>query len=90
MVNMVASPLQFTDDVEFWFPPGNRSIVEYRSASRLGESDGDINRKRIRVSFACFFSLFSHVENWLQSIDDLRTKPLLNSRALSAEAFAFL
>jgi uncharacterized protein (DUF1499 family) len=39
----------FTDDVEFWFPPGNRSIVEYRSASRLGESDGDINRKRIRA-----------------------------------------
>ena len=24
--------------------------VEYRSASRIGESDGDINRKRIRWS----------------------------------------
>jgi uncharacterized protein (DUF1499 family) len=23
--------------------------VEYRSASRIGESDGDINRKRIRT-----------------------------------------
>eukprot|EP00243_Klebsormidium_subtile_P004410 TRINITY_DN18392_c0_g1_i1.p1 TRINITY_DN18392_c0_g1~~TRINITY_DN18392_c0_g1_i1.p1 ORF type:complete len:242 (+),score=29.28 TRINITY_DN18392_c0_g1_i1:41-727(+) len=39
----------FKDDVEFWFPPGDRSVVEYRSASRLGESDGDINRKRIRA-----------------------------------------
>lgn len=38
----------FTDDVEFWFPTGARSLVEYRSASRLGESDFDINRKRIR------------------------------------------
>ena len=40
--------LQFVDDVEFYFPDG-KNIVEYRSASRLGESDGDINRKRIRV-----------------------------------------
>ncbi|KAK3287839.1 hypothetical protein CYMTET_4667 [Cymbomonas tetramitiformis] len=38
----------FVDDVEFYFPPGEDSLVEYRSASRLGESDGDINRKRIR------------------------------------------
>ena len=40
---------QFIDDVEFWFKPGPGSRVEYRSASRLGESDGDINRKRIRA-----------------------------------------
>lgn len=39
----------FVDDVEFWFPSGGRSLVEYRSASRIGESDGDINRKRIRT-----------------------------------------
>lgn len=39
----------FVDDVEFWFPPGNRSIVEYRSASRLGQTDFDANRKRIRA-----------------------------------------
>eukprot|EP00899_Mesostigma_viride_P019483 jgi/Mesvir1/27536/Mv07295-RA.1 len=39
----------FVDDVEFFFPKGNGSIVEYRSASRLGASDGDINRKRIRA-----------------------------------------
>ncbi|XP_002974431.2 uncharacterized protein LOC9658373 isoform X1 [Selaginella moellendorffii] len=41
--------LGFVDDVEFWFPPGNRSLVEYRSASRVGSSDFDANRKRIRA-----------------------------------------
>jgi uncharacterized protein (DUF1499 family) len=39
----------FIDDVEFWFKPGPGSRVEYRSASRVGESDGGINRKRIRA-----------------------------------------
>ncbi|PXF44931.1 hypothetical protein BWQ96_05295 [Gracilariopsis chorda] len=39
--------LGFVDDVEFFFQPDNTS-VEYRSASRLGESDLDANRKRIR------------------------------------------
>lgn len=38
------------DDVEFWFPPGKKSIVEYRSASRIGNFDFDINRKRIKVN----------------------------------------
>lgn len=37
----------FVDDVEFFFPGNNR--VEYRSASRIGESDGNINRKRIKA-----------------------------------------
>ncbi|KAM1588641.1 hypothetical protein FF1_027674 [Malus domestica] len=41
--------LGLVDDVEFWFPPGNDSIVEYRSASRLGISDFNINRKRIKA-----------------------------------------
>ncbi|KAJ9517459.1 hypothetical protein QJQ45_024917 [Haematococcus lacustris] len=40
---------QFVDDVEFWFKPGPNYRVEYRSASRIGESDGNINRKRIRA-----------------------------------------
>eukprot|EP00955_Chlamydomonas_euryale_P002128 23525-Chlamydomonas_euryale.AAC.3 len=40
---------QFIDDVEFWFRPGKGTRVEYRSASRIGESDGDVNRKRIRA-----------------------------------------
>mmetsp|Transcript_17320 Transcript_17320/g.29599 ORF Transcript_17320/g.29599 Transcript_17320/m.29599 type:complete len:228 (-) Transcript_17320:278-961(-) len=39
----------FIDDVEFWFKPGPGARVEYRSASRIGESDGDVNRKRIRA-----------------------------------------
>lgn len=41
--------LGFVDDVEFWFAPGKKSIVQYRSASRLGNFDFDINRKRIKV-----------------------------------------
>lgn len=39
--------LGFVDDVEFFFQPDNKT-VEYRSASRLGEKDFDVNRKRIR------------------------------------------
>lgn len=42
----------FVDDVEFWFPEDTskqKSRVEYRSASRLGQSDGDANRKRIKA-----------------------------------------
>ncbi|KAK4267767.1 hypothetical protein QN277_024504 [Acacia crassicarpa] len=41
--------LGFVDDVEFWFRPGKNSIVEYRSASRLGNFDFDANRKRIKA-----------------------------------------
>ncbi|XWS45938.1 hypothetical protein CRYUN_Cryun14cG0022200 [Craigia yunnanensis] len=41
--------LGFVDDVEFWFPPGKKSIVEYRSASRIGNFDFDVNRKRIKA-----------------------------------------
>lgn len=44
----------FVDDVEFYFPP-DQSIIEMRSASRLGESDLGVNRRRleqIRLGFA--------------------------------------
>ncbi|ESR58489.1 hypothetical protein KPL70_010469 [Citrus sinensis] len=41
--------LGLVDDVEFWFPPERDSIVEYRSASRLGNFDFDANRKRIKA-----------------------------------------
>eukprot|EP00262_Sarcandra_glabra_P015390 TRINITY_DN473_c0_g1_i2.p2 TRINITY_DN473_c0_g1~~TRINITY_DN473_c0_g1_i2.p2 ORF type:complete len:204 (+),score=32.42 TRINITY_DN473_c0_g1_i2:39-650(+) len=41
--------LGFVDDVEFWFPPGKKPIVEYRSAARLGNFDFDANRKRIKI-----------------------------------------
>ncbi|WJX49310.1 hypothetical protein P8452_35762 [Trifolium repens] len=48
-VEYQSSILGFVDDVEFWFPPGKGSIVEYRSASRLGNFDFDVNRKRIKA-----------------------------------------
>lgn len=48
-VEYQSSILGFVDDVEFWFPLGRDSIVEYRSASRLGNFDFDINRKRIKA-----------------------------------------
>ncbi|KAL4621661.1 hypothetical protein ACB092_06G245200 [Castanea dentata] len=41
--------LGLVDDVEFWFPPGRNSIVEYRAASRLGNYDFDYNKKRIKA-----------------------------------------
>lgn len=41
--------LGFVDDVEFWFPPGKKSVVQYRSASRLGNFDFDVNKKRIKA-----------------------------------------
>lgn len=40
---------QFIDDVEFWFKAGPGARVEYRSASRLGFRDGNVNRKRIKA-----------------------------------------
>ncbi|KAF8380427.1 hypothetical protein HHK36_027913 [Tetracentron sinense] len=44
------SPIMgFVDDVEFWFPSGKKSVVEYRSASRLGNFDFDVNKKRIKA-----------------------------------------
>lgn len=48
--NLLSWCVQFVDDVEFWFPPGNRSLVEYRSASRTNGIDFSFNRKRIKVS----------------------------------------
>ena len=39
----------FVDDVEFLVRDEASSEVEYRSASRIGESDGDANRKRIKA-----------------------------------------
>lgn len=43
----------FVDDLEFYFPP-DRSVIEWRSAARLGESDLGVNRRRleqIRLAF---------------------------------------
>ncbi|PRW33322.1 50S ribosomal L11 [Chlorella sorokiniana] len=41
--------LGFIDDVEFFFPADKPNIVEYRSASRVGQRDGNANRKRIKA-----------------------------------------
>ncbi|WOH09356.1 hypothetical protein DCAR_0728813 [Daucus carota subsp. sativus] len=60
--------LGFVDDVEFWFPPGKKSVVQYRSASRLGNFDFDVNKKRIKESIkhlmvkACVFRQALRVE----------------------------
>ena len=43
------SMVQFVDDVEFWFPPGNKPLVQYRSASRSGFIDFSANKKRVKV-----------------------------------------
>ncbi|MFS7888984.1 hypothetical protein Hanom_Chr00s000003g01601421 [Helianthus anomalus] len=40
--------LGFVDDVEFWFPPGKKPLVQYRSASRIGFGF-DANRKRVKA-----------------------------------------
>jgi uncharacterized protein (DUF1499 family) len=38
--------MKYTDDVEFWLDP-TAGVVQVRSASRLGESDMNLNRKRV-------------------------------------------
>ncbi|MBD2164899.1 DUF1499 domain-containing protein [Calothrix membranacea FACHB-236] len=37
---------KFVDDVEFYLPP-NESVIHVRSASRLGDSDLGVNRRRV-------------------------------------------
>lgn len=37
---------KFVDDVEFYFPP-NESVIHVRSASRVGQSDLGVNRRRL-------------------------------------------
>ncbi|MBL1211394.1 MAG: DUF1499 domain-containing protein [Geminocystis sp. GBBB08] len=46
----------FVDDAEFYFPL-NKNVIQWRSASRLGESDLGVNRRRleqIRLAFEDF------------------------------------
>jgi len=40
--------MKYTDDVEFWLDP-KASVVQVRSASRLGRRDFDANRSRIEA-----------------------------------------
>jgi uncharacterized protein (DUF1499 family) len=47
--------LKFTDDVEFWLDSEN-SVIQIRSASRLGRKDFGVNRARIEAIRAQFSS----------------------------------
>ena len=38
--------MKYVDDVEFWFDPA-ASVIQVRSASRVGRGDMGVNRKRI-------------------------------------------
>lgn len=38
--------MKFVDDAEFWFDPAAQ-VIQVRSASRVGECDMGVNRKRI-------------------------------------------
>lgn len=43
-----SSWFRFVDDTEFWYDPA-AGVIQVRSASRLGESDLGVNRKRIEA-----------------------------------------
>lgn len=49
------SLLKFTDDLEFWLDSQN-SVIQIRSASRLGRKDFGVNRARIEAIRARFAS----------------------------------
>jgi uncharacterized protein (DUF1499 family) len=45
--------LKFVDDVEFWVNPA-KSVIDVRSASRLGREDFGVNRERIEAIRAAY------------------------------------
>jgi uncharacterized protein (DUF1499 family) len=47
--------MKFVDDVEFWYDPAAQ-VIQVRSASRLGESDLGVNRRRIEAVRAALAS----------------------------------
>ncbi|WP_114973347.1 DUF1499 domain-containing protein [Rhodoferax ferrireducens] len=47
--------LKFTDDIEFWLDKPN-SVIQVRSASRLGRNDFGVNRARVESIRAQFLS----------------------------------
>ena len=47
--------MKFVDDVEFWYDPAAQ-VIQVRSASRIGESDLGVNRKRIETVRAALAS----------------------------------
>lgn len=47
--------LKFVDDVEFWLNPTS-GVIEVRSASRLGQEDLGVNRKRVEAIRAAYLA----------------------------------
>lgn len=47
--------LKFVDDVEFWANPVG-GVIEARSASRLGQEDFGVNRKRVEAIRAAYLA----------------------------------
>jgi uncharacterized protein (DUF1499 family) len=47
--------LKFVDDLEFWLNPA-RSVIEVRSASRLGREDFGVNRQRVEAIRAAYLA----------------------------------
>ncbi|KAI3743800.1 hypothetical protein L1987_56867 [Smallanthus sonchifolius] len=61
----------FVDDVEFWFPPGKKPLVQYRSASRIGFGF-DANRKRVKAFSVDFlFDLELHEDVQVIATEEL-------------------
>jgi uncharacterized protein (DUF1499 family) len=53
-VEFTSALMGFVDDVEFYFDPSTPGQLQVRSASRLGQSDLGVNRKRIETIRAKF------------------------------------
>lgn len=47
--------LKFVDDLEFWANPAG-GVIEVRSASRLGQEDFGVNRKRVEAIRAAYLA----------------------------------
>ena len=47
--------LKFVDDLEFWANPAS-GVIELRSASRLGQEDFGVNRKRMEAIRAAYLA----------------------------------
>ena len=62
---------KFVDDAEFYFPE-DENVIQVRSASRVGESDLGVNRRRIeqiRLALADFLSQQSTVSSLSDTSD---------------------
>ena len=58
-VEFTSALMGFVDDVEFYLDPSTPGQLQVRSASRLGQSDLGVNRKRVEEMRAKLFQLES-------------------------------